>query len=238
MTDIMWYIIITVIVAYAAFQTWRNTGNTQTEINADDDTGEASKTYSKNYNSERETQIIRNNYVPTDLLTPTELKYYIQLRQALKNYNVEIHYKVRLADIFKVKYHNKYYKRNFARIMAKHTDFLIAAPNTAKPLLAIELDDVSHDKASSVKNDTFKNILYDSSYIKLIRVKVTNIYDFSYICQLLSTYKKINTDNDNTQNVTQPVTDDVLKYYVMLDDQGKKLVHTIVINELDRMTKA
>ena len=39
---------------------------------------------------------------------------------------------VRLADIFKVKYRNKYYKRNFARIMAKHTDFLIVAGTCIK----------------------------------------------------------------------------------------------------------
>lgn len=109
MTDITWYIIIAIIVAYAAFQTWRNTENKQTEIDADDDMEEgASKAYSKNYNPEREAQIIRNNYVPTLLLTPTELKFYLQMKQALKNFNVEIHYKVRLADIFKVKYRNKY----------------------------------------------------------------------------------------------------------------------------------
>lgn len=238
MTDITWYIIIAIIVAYAAFQTWRNTENKQTEIDADDDMEEgASKAYSKNYNPEREAQIIRNNYVPTLLLTPTELKFYLQMKQALKNFNVEIHYKVRLADIFKVKYRNKYYKKNFTRIMAKHTDFLIVEPDTAKPILAIELDDASHDKAASVKNDTFKNILYGSSYIKLIRIKVATTYDFSYFNQLLSQYKTIEQGSTGTQNNSNIVIDDVIKYYNLLDEQGKTLIKTVINNELDRMTK-
>ena len=233
MTNVFYYIIIIAILIYVVIQTWKNTKTKQNEID-DDDTNKTSYKGNKNYNLYKDTQIIKNNYIPTNLLTPTELKFYLQMRQALKNFNVEIHYKVRLADVFKVKYHNKYYKQNFARIMAKHTDFLIVEPDTAKPILAIELDDASHEKPESFKNDTFKNILYDSSYIKLIRIKVTSTYDFSYIHQLLSQSKKVENININNQNIP---SDNVIKYYNSLDEQGKNLIKTVINNELDRMTK-
>lgn len=236
MTNSIYYLIITIIIVYAAIQTWRSTDNKQPEIDADDDSGCETSYKNKNFNLEKETQIIKNNYVPTNLLTPTELKFYLQMKEALKTFNVEIHYKVRLADIFKVKYHNKYYKRNFARIMAKHTDFLIVEPATAKPILAIELDDASHDKEASFKNDNFKNILYGNSYIKLLRIKVTNTYDFSYITQFLNQYKKVNTTNNIPSDKTTDI-DNVIKYYNLLDEQGKNLIKTVINNELDRMTK-
>ena len=234
-TNAMIFILIVMLGALYIYRMFQpQAGET---VEADDDSSTDVKQHTKNYNPEKDAQIIRNNYVPTNLLTPTELKFYLQLRQALKKFNVEIHYKVRLADVFKVKYHNKYYKRNFARIMAKHTDFLIVEPDTARPIIAIELDDASHDKAASVKNDTFKNVLYGSSYIKLVRIKVASAYDFSYINQLLSQYKKIETGNAVSQNNSTVVMDDVIKYYNLLDEQGKNLIKTVINNELDRMTK-
>ena len=234
-TNAMIFILIVMLGALYIYRMFQpQSGET---VEADDDSSTDVKQHTKNYNPEKDAQIIRNNYVPTNLLTPTELKFSLQLRQALKKFNVEIHYKVRLADVFKVKYHNKYYKRNFARIMAKHTDFLIVEPDTARPIIAIELDDASHDKAASVKNDTFKNVLYGSSYIKLVRIKVASAYDFSYINQLLSQYKKIETGNAVSQNNSTVVMDDVIKYYNLLDEQGKNLIKTVINNELDRMTK-
>ena len=122
------------------------------------------------------------------LLTPTEQKFYTQLKQALKQYNVEIHYKVRLADIFRVKYINEYYSVNLQRIAAKHIDFVITEIDIAKPILAIELDDYTHDFTTSQKNDTFKNELYADAGIKLLRIKVCDIYDFSDIKKLLERY--------------------------------------------------
>ena len=110
-------------------------------------------------------------------------------------------------------------------------------PDTAKPILAIELDDASHDKAASVRNDTFKNILYGSSYIKLIRIKVAPTYDFSYLNQLLGPYKSIEQGSQGTQNNSNVAMDDVIKYYNLLDEQGKTLIKTVINNELDRMTK-
>lgn len=141
--------------------------------------------------TQRETDIIKQNYVQTSMLTSTEQAFYNQLKEALKHYNVEIHYKIRLADIFKVKYRNKYYETNFSRIMAKHIDFIVADKNKAEAIIAIELDDASHEKEESYKNDTFKNILFEASDIRLHRIKVQPVYDFTELKQMLKSYLNV-----------------------------------------------
>lgn len=142
--------------------------------------------------TQRETDIIKQNYVQTSMLTSTEQAFYNQLKEALKHYDIEIHYKIRLADIFKVKYRNKYYETNFSRIMAKHIDFIIADKSKAEAIIAIELDDASHEKEESYKNDTFKNILFEASDIRLLRIKVQPIYDFAELKQMLKSYLNVN----------------------------------------------
>ena len=143
------------------------------------------------HNTQKEKDIIRQNYIQTPLLTPTEQSFYNKLKEALKHYDIEIHYKVRLADMFKVKYHNKFYDTNFARIMAKHMDFVITEKNTATAIIAIELDDPSHDQESSAKNDNFKNTLFEYSNIRLLRMKVKQQYDFTELKQMLKEYLNV-----------------------------------------------
>ena len=143
------------------------------------------------HNTQKEKDINRQNSSQTSLLTPTEHSYYNQLKDTLKHYDIEIHYKVRLADMFKVKYHNKFYDTNFARIMAKHMDFVITEKNTATAIIAIELDDPSHDQESSAKNDNFKNTLFEYSNIRLLRMKVKQQYEFTELKQMLKEYLNV-----------------------------------------------
>ncbi|MCI0475261.1 MAG: DUF2726 domain-containing protein, partial [Anaerolineales bacterium] len=64
--------------------------------------------------------------------------------------------KVRLGDVLFLanepadrKYHNN-------QILCKHLDFVLCERGTYKPLLAIELDDSSHDKYDHRERDEFK----------------------------------------------------------------------------------
>ena len=144
----------------------------------------------KKYDPEQDAEIIKANYVQTNLLTPTEYSFYKQLQSVTEDYNIDILFKVRLADIFQVKYKNKDYHKYFSRIKSKHIDFLLLDKNTVKPVIAIELDDASHNKPSSFKNDNFKNAIFSISSIKLIRIRVQKPYDFSELVKLMEPYKK------------------------------------------------
>ena len=64
---------------------------------------------SKKYDPEQDVEIIKANYVQTNLLTPTEYSFYKQLQNIIADYNIDILFKVRLADIFQVKYKNNSY---------------------------------------------------------------------------------------------------------------------------------
>lgn len=145
---------------------------------------------SKKYDPEQDVEIIKANYIQTNLLTPTEYSFYKQLQNVVADYNIDILFKVRLADIFQVKYKNKDYHKYFARIKSKHIDFLLLDKNTVKPVIAIELDDISHNKQSSFKNDNFKNAIFSISSIQLIRIKVQKPYNFCELINALTPYKK------------------------------------------------
>jgi len=79
-----------------------------------------------------------------DFLSPAELSFYRVLATLIAN-RVVIFTKVRLADIFFVArpHENRSY---FGRISQRHVDFLLCEPNTAKPIVGIELDDSSHNR--------------------------------------------------------------------------------------------
>ncbi len=113
------------------------------------------------------------------ILSKSELMFYRELSNALKSENILIFPKVRLADILTVEnIHANYGYLN--KIKSKHVDFVICTKDST-PIVCIELDGTSHYRKSSKENDKFKNLLFDELDIKLIRLSVSQKYDFSFI---------------------------------------------------------
>jgi len=84
--------------------------------------------------------------------------------------------KVRLGDFVFLanepadrKYHNN-------QIQCKHVDFLLCEKDTQQPLMAIELDDSSHEKYDRRESDEFKSRLFAEVGLQLLRVKVQSTY--------------------------------------------------------------
>lgn len=115
---------------------------------------------------------ISNNdfYLKHSILTDNEMKFYRVLEIALQNRYL-ICPKVNLYDFVK---HNN--NSNFNRIRSKHCDFLICNSDL-KPLCGIELDDNTHLNQKASKNDNFKNELFKTIGLKLVRIKVSNSYN-------------------------------------------------------------
>ncbi|CRZ34529.1 uncharacterized protein DUF2726 [Herbinix hemicellulosilytica] len=82
--------------------------------------------------------------------------------------------KVGLKDFITVT-GKKDYLKWFRKISQKHVDFLICDKNL-RPIMAIELDDSSHELKKAKKNDEFKNKLYKHIGFPLIRVKAARYY--------------------------------------------------------------
>lgn len=92
---------------------------------------------------------------------------------------------VRLADIIQVYKADNYYK-HFNKIKAKHIDFLLVDKYTYRPLVAIELDDSSHELENRKHRDNFLEKALNSSNLNLVRFKTYHAYKVSDIREKLS----------------------------------------------------
>ena len=114
-----------------------------------------------------------------NLLTPAEMVFFEFLLANLESQDYHVATKVRLADVFNCVSKGRAFIKGFNKIKAKHFDFVIVSKKDAKILLAIELDDRTHDLGKAKKNDKFKNELCKQTSLKLVRVPVQQSYNES-----------------------------------------------------------
>lgn len=74
------------------------------------------------------------------------------------------------------------------RINQKRVDFVIVDTQTLRPVLAIELDDRSHQRADRQDRDAFVEELFQKAGISLIRVRTAGSYDPLAIRSRLAPY--------------------------------------------------
>jgi len=126
-----------------------------------------------------------------DFITHSESILYKSMQTCVGD-KAAIFAKVRLADIFSVE-SDEYLGKNvfwkhFREISQKHVDFLICNNVTLKPLLAIELDDPSHDNRQSQVNDAFKDELFNRAKLPMHRFNVKDINNAEYIEKYMNQY--------------------------------------------------
>lgn len=113
-------------------------------------------------------------YRKAKLLTKTEYAFFVTLvRESLKR-QLLVCPKVRLEDIAYVttrQNRNKY--RGY--IKSRHIDFVLINAQS-ETIAAIELDDPSHDTAAAAQTDHFKNELFKTIGVPLIRIRVGTDY--------------------------------------------------------------
>ena len=113
-------------------------------------------------------------YAKCSLLTRTEQSFCsILIREAQKR-NLHVCPKVRLEDIICVtdkENRNKY--RGY--IKSRHVDFVLI-DKYYQTVAAIELDDPSHNTKKAAEIDAFKNELFETVEIPLIRIDVKDNY--------------------------------------------------------------
>jgi hypothetical protein len=65
------------------------------------------------------------------------------------------------------------------RIQSKHVDFVLCTRNGVRPVLAIELDDASHDAPKRVARDDFLRKAMAAAGLPLLQVRAAKSYDTS-----------------------------------------------------------
>ncbi len=107
------------------------------------------------------------------LLTRNEKKLYSTLLQALRS-DYQVMAKVRLWDILWLTNEPPNRKEHLSRLSCRHVDFLLCEPGTLKPLLAIELDDGSHQSPYAQESDRYKNEVFAAARLPLLRLPHSN----------------------------------------------------------------
>ena len=122
------------------------------------------------------------------LLSSAELNFYHVLKSIIPE-DREITCKCRLEDIAAVE--NCPEREAFrARIKSRHVDFVIYNPENGYTDYAIELDDRSHDTEKQKKADAFKDKVFETIGMPLIRIPAKRSYQIEEIRTIIET--KIN----------------------------------------------
>lgn len=147
------------------------------------------------------------------LFTNAEKSFYGVLKLILKDESFSIFAKVRLCDLLYLPNNTDKRSIYWNKIKSKHIDFIICDDNHVKPILAIELDDSSHNNAKRADRDTFVNKALHDAGLNIIRVRASNTYNVSELTQLIQAYIKPVTATSEvaaTYTTTNENTNDIL----------------------------
>lgn len=153
--------------------------------------GQSEEKYLKKYlEGKQKAKETAQSYAQKNMLSFSEQDFYKKIQQEFKAYNVNIVFKVSLADIFYVKEKNRNFESNYKQLLLRDIDFLITDYN-GKALTAIELNEIQPD--INERNDMeFKDALFMNKDVKLIHITKSEIYDFKEIKQTIRDYMDLN----------------------------------------------
>lgn len=122
--------------------------------------------------SRKKWPFIKKNY----LLTKTEARFYLVLKEILKN-DYLIFSKVKIGDdILYLPNYSFRRETNRNRVKSRHVDFLICDIYT-RPLLAVELDDYTHNLKSRIKRDDFVDEVFEDAGLPILHIPVSYNYN-------------------------------------------------------------
>ena len=131
-------------------------------------------------------------------LSPAELLFCHALRSAVGAQAV-VYAKVNLSDLLYVIRPNENASyRN--RIAQKHVDFLLCSPESMRPLVAIELDDKTHEGKQRQERDQLVNDACAAAGLPVVRIRAQSDYSAVELAGLLSKYLQ-----QGTQAETAPL---------------------------------
>jgi hypothetical protein len=114
-------------------------------------------------------------------LTPAEIAYYKMLRMIFGDRYL-IFAQVRVVDLCEV-LDRPGSRGAVNRIDRRHVDFVLCHPRTFKPMVAVELDDSTHDRPDRRRKDAFLDEVFRVMGMKLVRQRVRLTYSVAEVTQ-------------------------------------------------------
>jgi very-short-patch-repair endonuclease len=93
--------------------------------------------------------------------------------------------KVRLGDLVTVRGNGSSATRARNQINQKHIDFVLCTHSPVKPLLAIELDDASHDRPDRRARDSLVDSCLDGAGLAVLHVRCRQAYDVGQLAAVI-----------------------------------------------------
>jgi hypothetical protein len=109
------------------------------------------------------------------LLTAAERSFWGVLSDVVDG-SYHVAWKVRMADLVWVPAGTRDRQRHLNRVLAKHLDFVLCDPRSTEPVLAIELDDSSHQESDRRRRDAFVDAALRAAALPLLRVPARRSY--------------------------------------------------------------
>lgn len=106
----------------------------------------------------------------SSFMTDAEKNFYAVLQLIVGN-KYEIFAQVHLPTILEHKVRGQNWKGAFGHINQKSVDFVLCLKETLEPILAIELNDKSHDKEDRMTRDGVVQTIFEKAGISLIFIK-------------------------------------------------------------------
>lgn len=123
------------------------------------------------------------------LLSRGEKAFYDVLREAVgRRFAIAI--KPRLADVL-VCPRSRWHRAAGARVKPRHVDFLLYDEVSTAPVLALELDDASHEAPARRERDAFVDEALLVAGVVLVRVRAATSYDARELARVLWVYTRL-----------------------------------------------
>ena len=128
-------------------------------------------------------------------MTKTEISFYEKLQKILgeKYYVVP---QAHLGTFLDHKVPGQNWKGAFSVINRKSVDFLICEKETSKPVVAIELDDWTHNKADRIDRDNLVNKIINDAGLLLVRFRAGEWDSEEAILQKIWTDSKLSLQRE------------------------------------------
>ncbi len=187
--ELILYILIGYI-AYKKYQEYKSKQEYKSDMKLYND-GLKNKEIDYSKFEQTQTEYNQNDYIDTakspflitnSLLTKAEMNFYKILKDVVDNDKQIICPKVRMIDVLWTKTYRVENKMTFInKVNRKHFDFVICDKETLKPLMAIELDDKSHEEEARKERDEFVDALFTDLKFKVIHIPVQYMYNTNEI---------------------------------------------------------
>ena len=111
----------------------------------------------------------------SSVMSRNEQEFYRALLRAAGN-EYDVFGMVRMADLLSVRSGVAKRQSWQNRINCKHIDFVLCEMSTQEPVLAIEVDDRSHERRDRRDRDYFVDRAFDAAGLPLLRIQATRSY--------------------------------------------------------------